>query len=160
MANVHHNPKYQYLALDMVWWILKRKLWKADEHAVRMAHDVRRGGCERKRKKDWAGVYFVKMDLRKNNEWVCLCTVQTLLLLSSEANSGPVVILPLAPTVHTHRKTAHSSAACVTGGSSPKHTQTYIHTHCTCTLFHPHKLVVYEYTQHIHCLYTHPTTFS
>lgn len=59
MANVHHNPKYQYLALDMVWWILKRKLWKADEHAVRMAHDVRRGGCERKRKKDWAGVYFV-----------------------------------------------------------------------------------------------------
>lgn len=50
-------------------------------------------------------------------------------LLSREANSGPVVILPLAPTVHTHRKTAHSSDACVTGGSSPKHTQTYIHTH-------------------------------
>lgn len=40
-----------------------------------------------------------------------------------------MVILPLAPTVHTHRKTAHSSDACVTGGSSPKHTQTYIHTH-------------------------------
>lgn len=59
MANMHHNPEYQYLAFDMVWWILKGKLWKADEHAVRMAHDVRRGGCERKRKKDWAGVYFV-----------------------------------------------------------------------------------------------------